>query len=320
MNFQSVMFVPSAQEVVEIALRKARRKADSLGKSADKVRQSREAARARANSFAESVVTQVSRVVESYPDLSNLPEFYEQLCGSQFDIDEVRQALGRLQGVVPTIRMLARGCIKDVGALEDGELMKKRFNVFVGRAKSVLVQAGKGAGLLNAARDSMVVFPLLKIDHYTVALAGFPNVGKSTLLSKLTSAKPKIANYSFTTKTLNVGYYKEGYHDVQVVDTPGALARFEKMNAVEQMAFLCVKYAAHLVVMVIDPTPGYSLEEQRLLVKQVREHDKELLFYISKTDIADKSVVKGLVEEFGALTSPEEVKNAITRHVQEHFS
>ena len=39
-----------------------------------------------------------------------------------------------------------------------------------------------------------------------VALFGFPNVGKSTLLSKLTPSKPKIANYSFTTKRINMGY------------------------------------------------------------------------------------------------------------------
>lgn len=56
-----------------------------------------------------------------------------------------------------------------------------------------------------------------------VGLAGFPNVGKSTLLSVITSARPKIDNYHFTTLAPNLGVVNTGDHDFIVADIPGLI-------------------------------------------------------------------------------------------------
>lgn len=56
-----------------------------------------------------------------------------------------------------------------------------------------------------------------------VGLVGFPNVGKSTLLSRLTSAKPKIENYHFTTLTPNLGVVKTYDYDFIIADIPGLI-------------------------------------------------------------------------------------------------
>jgi len=56
-----------------------------------------------------------------------------------------------------------------------------------------------------------------------VGLVGFPNVGKSTILSMLTNAKPKIANYHFTTLAPNIGVCKYGSESFVIADIPGLI-------------------------------------------------------------------------------------------------
>jgi GTP-binding protein len=66
----------------------------------------------------------------------------------------------------------------------------------------------------------------LKIELHIIAdigFVGFPNAGKSSLLSVLTNAHPKIADYPFTTKTPNLGVMHAGYRDLILADIPGIL-------------------------------------------------------------------------------------------------
>ena len=66
-----------------------------------------------------------------------------------------------------------------------------------------------------------VVFELKVIAD--VGLVGFPNVGKSTMLSKISGAKPKIANYHFTTLSPNLGVVRHNDEDFVVADIPGLI-------------------------------------------------------------------------------------------------
>jgi nucleolar GTP-binding protein len=128
----------------------------------------------------------------------------------------------------------------------------------------------------------------VKTDTYTVCISGFPNVGKSTLLSKMTTASPEIGSYAFTTKSLNIGYFDARFEKVQVIDSPGTLARFEKMNNIERQAFLAIKYVADIVVFVFDLTEPYPLEDQLRLYEGVVDAGKFVIVYFSKSDIISK--------------------------------
>ena len=144
-----------------------------------------------------------------------------------------------------------------------------------------------------------------------IGLAGRPNVGKSTLLSKLTQAKPAIANYEFTTRRLNLGYAKIGHYKIQFIDTPGTLARFEKMNEIEKQAHLALKYLADLIVLVIDPTG--KLQEQRRLLDQLKSLDKEMISYLSKTDIAKREAIETAAK---GINLPQKNKEELLEHIR----
>ena len=315
MNFQSLPVVENPQTYLDKAFSRARKRADTLAESVtwktDRTLLQKKIAHEKLTVVRDVLVQSLERLISDYPDFAGLPEFYEELARTQLDLDKVQESLGRLQGLVDNVRSLTRKAQGDVRGTHDPKEARRLVDSVYGRLSGLFERSQDAFDTVEKARRTLTTFPALKEGMPTVALAGFPNVGKSTLLSRLTSSKPKIASYAFTTKRLNVGYYKGVYEDVQVVDTPGTLARFERMNAIEQQAYLCLKYVADVIVMIIDPTDTYPLEDQERLLEQLKEHGKPLVVYLSKTDIADEGRVGSLKERFHALTALDEVESRL---------
>ena len=114
--------------------------------------------------------------------------------------------------------------------------------------------------------------PRLRADQPTVVVAGFPNVGKSSLVAQLSSARPKIAAHPFTTLSIQVGHADLGFDRLQILDTPGVLGRPGKGNPAEVEAEAAVERAATAVVFVLDPSEqcGYAVSEQERLLARWR--------------------------------------------------
>lgn len=104
----------------------------------------------------------------------------------------------------------------------------------------------------------------------SVVVAGFPNVGKSSLVRRLSSAQPEVAPYAFTTRAIVVGHTDLGFDRLQVVDTPGVLGRAHRSNEAEQEALAVVGTAPTLILFVLDPTgtSGYPVEDQEKLLER----------------------------------------------------
>lgn len=321
MNFQSLPVVENPQTYLDKAFSRARKRADTLAESitrrTDKVLLQKKIAHEKLTVVRDVIGQSLERLIREYPDFAGLPEFYEELARTQLDLDKVQESLGRLQGLVDNAQALTRKAQGEVRKTHDPQEAKRLVDNLYGRLSALFKRSKDAFSALEAARRVLTTFPTLKDGLPTVALAGFPNVGKSTLLSKITSSTPKIAAYAFTTKTLNVGYYHGTYEDVQVVDTPGALARFEKMNAIEQQAYLCLKYVADVIVMVFDPTDTYPLEDQERLLEQLRGHGKPIVVFISKTDIADGKRVEVLKTRLDAITDRKKLLSSVSMALEE---
>ncbi|WP_026450348.1 GTPase ObgE [Aequorivita capsosiphonis] len=125
-----------------------------------------------------------------------------------------------------------------------------------------------------------------------VGLVGFPNAGKSTLLSVITAAKPKIANYEFTTLKPNLGIVE--YRDFQtfvVADIPGIIEGAAEGKGIGHRFLRHIERNSTLLFLVPADAPDIK-EQYEILVDELRRYnpellDKERLIAISKSDMLD---------------------------------
>ena len=128
-----------------------------------------------------------------------------------------------------------------------------------------------------------------------VGLVGFPNAGKSTFLRKVSSAKPKIGNYPFTTLRPNLGTVKTSYSSFVIADIPGLI------EGASEGAGLGIKFLQHisrtgLLLIFIDLSPDVEnnpINQIKLLKNELSLYkndltQKEMWVVLNKEDISDK--------------------------------
>ena len=132
-----------------------------------------------------------------------------------------------------------------------------------------------------------------------VGLVGFPNVGKSTLLSVVSAAKPKIANYPFTTLEPNLGIvrYREGKSFV-MADIPGIIEGASEGKGLG-LRFLRHIERNSLMLFVIPVDSDDIKKEYEILLNELRLYNPELLekkhlLAITKSDLLDEELMNEL--------------------------
>jgi GTP-binding protein len=132
-----------------------------------------------------------------------------------------------------------------------------------------------------------------------VGLVGFPNAGKSTLISKISAAKPKIADYPFTTLEPNLGIvrYKE-FESFTVADIPGII------EGAHEGKGLGIKFLRHIertriLLFLIEVTSKNYQKDFDTLYNELKTYskkliDKKIIVALSKADLLDKEELKKL--------------------------
>ena len=135
-----------------------------------------------------------------------------------------------------------------------------------------------------------------------VGLVGFPNAGKSTFLSSVSAARPKIGDYPFTTLRPNLGTVKMGYGTMVIADIPGII------EGASDGLGLGLRFLKHIsrtksLLFLLDPiNPEMSLIQQfESLMGELKKYDstlleKNLFVAINKSDVIDNA--DDLVNEF----------------------
>ncbi len=306
MNFQELNKIEDADFYISQALKRSRESADERrndlkNRDMGAMDKSRKIELARINSVKISLCSNLMNIVKSYPNLDSLTEFYQELIKITLDYNGVKKSLGAVNWSVERLNVLLKDYSGRIRQAKNVHKIPQIVKEFLGRAFSVVRQIKRNLIYLEHSRKTMKGYPTIKSNIPSIAIAGFPNVGKSTLLRKLTPAKPKIGVYSFTTQSIMLGYMEVQHHKIQVLDTPGTLNRLEKMNDVEKQAYLAMKHVADAIVYVFDLTEPYSVEEQLKLYKKLREFRKPMIVYLSKTDVVDEKKIREFAKEHANL-------------------
>ncbi|HLU84212.1 MAG TPA: GTPase ObgE [Vicingaceae bacterium] len=190
---------------------------------------------------------------------------------------------------------------------KDAETGEVLFEITEDGEEQVLIKGGRG-GLGNShfksatnqapryaqpGEDGNEGWKVLELKVLAdVGLVGFPNAGKSTLLSVLSAAKPEIANYPFTTLVPNLGIvsYRD-FRSFVMADIPGII------EGAHEGKGLGIRFLRHIernaVLLFLIPADSDNIkEEYQILLNELKEYNPELLdkarvLAISKSDMLD---------------------------------
>ena len=132
-----------------------------------------------------------------------------------------------------------------------------------------------------------------------VGLVGFPNAGKSTLLSEVTSAKPKIANYEFTTLKPNLGIVSmTDYRTFVMADIPGIIEGASEGKGLGHYFLRHIE--RNSILLYVIPVDAKDLKKEfEILNNELKKYnpeliDKDFAIFFSKSDLMDKELLSEL--------------------------
>ncbi len=226
-----------------------------------------------------------NKIVSAHPSYSSLPDFYREMVDIVAGISTIRKSLGALKWANGMVQRIINRSIRQVKGGKDPDVV---IRAAYGRIASVIEQIDDELRFLNEAKRKMQKIPTFE-EGDVVVVAGYPNVGKSSFVARVSTVKPEIATYPFTTKEVYVGIARLDGR-VQIVDTPGILDRpIHRRNAIERRAVLCLRYLADCILFIIDPTEscGYSINAQLSLLEEVKSLGKPVIAVYSRADMHD---------------------------------
>lgn len=314
MNFQKIPPVESGKQLLDWAFQRARKKAEERGQlKGDWIKAIKQKESLKLDIIKDVLNTRLNKILADFPETIKLPTFYTQLLELTLDYPLFKKSFGAMKWATQKISFFQRMYVSKLNKERNPHKIGILSKEFYGRISSVIKQIDPNLKYLEESRRIMKTYPDVK-DMFTICVYGFPNVGKSTLLNRLTGTKAEVAAYAFTTKTINAGYFKLGEETIQVMDVPGTLARPEKMNLIEMQAELVVKELAEIVIFVYDLSEqgGYSIEKQEELLQKLGKK-KKVLIYVSKEDLTELQILANFRHKYYSI---EELKKEIVAYKQ----
>jgi GTP-binding protein len=230
---------------------------------------------------------------------------------------------------------------------KDPDTLEVLFEITEHGQEEIIMQGGRGGkgnvhfksstnrtpDYAQPGEDGLEGFKILELKILAdVGLVGFPNAGKSTLLSVVSAAKPEIADYPFTTLRPNLGVVEyRGDKSFVMADIPGII------EGASEGKGLGLRFLRHIernsVLLFLVPADADDIREQyELLLNELKEFnpellDKERILAISKSDMLDEELTNEIKKDLPDVTSIfissvankniQELKDLIWKHLND---
>ncbi|KAG1150450.1 hypothetical protein G6F37_009595 [Rhizopus arrhizus] len=288
-NFKKIEPVPTASDFVDIILSKTQRKTPTVIHKNYNIGRIRQFYMRKVKFTQDSFEEKFKNILEEFPKLEDIHPFYADLMNVLYDKDHYKLALGQIN----TARHLIDQVAKDyVRLLKFGDSLyrcKQLKKAALGRMATVMKRQKDSLAYLEQVRQHLSRLPSIDPNTRTLLICGYPNVGKSSFINKITRADVDVQPYAFTTKSLFVGHMDYKYMRWQVIDTPGILDHpLEERNTIEMQSITAMAHLRSCIMYFMDLSEqcGYSVEDQVKLFHNIKPlfANKPIILVINKID------------------------------------
>lgn len=232
------------------------------------------------------------KLVKKFPTIEKLHPFYEDMIDLMFDVDRYKVSLSKAQWAAERVETLSTDVIQRLKKARKVEQLTAMMREYYGRYSSIVNSIDADLKFLSRCRDWIRQIPDIDPEMPTFIIAGMPNVGKSSLLSKLTGNIPKVAPYPFTTQSISIGYMLLGNTKIQIIDTPGILDRpMDERNEMEMKSILSLRDIKGTIIFLFDPSghSSYTMEQQENLFNEIKSRMRPVMIRVqTKSDLTDE--------------------------------
>ncbi|OWM77993.1 nucleolar GTP-binding protein 1-like [Punica granatum] len=298
-NFKKITVVPPGKDFIDIILSRTQRQTPTVVHKGYAISRLRQFYMRKVKYTQQNFHEKLSTIIEEFPRLDDIHPFYGDLLHVLYNKDHYKLALGQVNTARNLISKIAKDYVK---LLKYGDSLYRCKSLKVaalGRMCTVIKRIGPSLAYLEQIRQHMARLPSIDPNTRTVLICGYPNVGKSSFINKITRADVDVQPYAFTTKSLFVGHTDYKYLRYQVIDTPGILDRpFEDRNIIEMCSITALAHlrAAVLFFLDVSGSCGYSIAQQAALFHSIKSlfMNKPLIIVCNKTDLQP---LEGISEE-----------------------
>mmetsp|Transcript_13757 Transcript_13757/g.26670 ORF Transcript_13757/g.26670 Transcript_13757/m.26670 type:complete len:662 (-) Transcript_13757:225-2210(-) len=316
-DFKSIRPVPTSDDFLDIVLSKTQRKTPTVVHQGYAIGRIRAFYMRKVKFAAEAFTERLGWILDDFPKLDDIHPFYGDLCNVLYDRDHYKLALGQLNVAKSLIATTSRDYARLLKYGDSLYRCKQLKRAALGRMATLMKKHKSSLGYLEEVRKHLSRLPSIDPSTRTLLITGYPNVGKSSFMNKVTRADVEVQPYAFTTKSLYVGHMDYKYLRWQVLDTPGILDKpLEERNTIEMQAITALAHLQCCVMYFVDLSEqcGWTLEQQVALFDNIRPlfANKPLVIVANKIDVAPfealsqvhKTLLDKMVKESGAELLP----------------
>lgn len=289
-SFGSIQTVPPLSTFLDIVLSRTQRKTPTVIHKGYSIGRIRDFYLRKVRYTQETFDEKLGAILDEFPRLDDVHPFYADLMNILYDRDHYKLALGQIS----TARHLIDSVSKEYcRLLKFGDSLyrcKTLKKAALGRMATIMKRQKDTLLYLEQVRQHLSRLPSIDPNTRTLLICGFPNVGKSSFINKVTRADVDVQPYAFTTKSLFVGHMDYHYLRWQVIDTPGILDHpLEMRNTIEMQSITALAHLRATVMFFLDisGTCGYSIPQQISLFRSIKPLfvGKPLVLVITKVDL-----------------------------------
>eukprot|EP01006_Ploeotia_vitrea_P040282 TRINITY_DN66418_c1_g1_i1.p2 TRINITY_DN66418_c1_g1~~TRINITY_DN66418_c1_g1_i1.p2 ORF type:complete len:739 (+),score=500.05 TRINITY_DN66418_c1_g1_i1:153-2369(+) len=289
-NFKELPVVPTASEFVDIILSRTQRKTPTVVRHGWKISRIKNFYMRKVKFTAANFHEKLTHILDTFPKLDELHPFYADLINVLYSRDHYKLALGQLNKARALIDNLGKDYVRLLTHGDSLYRCKMLKRAALGRMCTVTKKLKASLAYLEEVRKHMSRLPSIDASTRTLMITGYPNVGKSSFINKISQANVDVQPYAFTTKSLFVGHFDYKYLRWQVIDTPGILDHpLADRNTIEMQAVTALAHLHSTVLFFIDISEacGYTIKQQVALYHSIKPLfvNKPLLVVANKTDL-----------------------------------